>query len=91
MGCIILVLPELMIRFLLGKVQLDMVLHAEYPPAMKAQLRDLPKSPSESYMKALERIKLAAEHPKMAAIHVLAGFITPNANLKWKKSLKLFV
>lgn len=76
-----------MIRFLIAKVQLDIVLHAEYPPAMRAQLGDLPKSPSDSYMKALERIKLSAEHPKKAAIHVL-GWIYYRRKLKMEELLE---
>jgi hypothetical protein len=77
-----------MIRFLIAKVQLDIVLHAEYPPAMRAQLGDLPKSPSDSYMKALERIKLSAEHPKKAAIHVLGWIYYSKRKLKMEELLE---
>src|SRR5579859_4069425 len=61
-----------MTRFLLAKVQLDMVLRAEFAPLMKSQLKNLPKSPSESYMKGLERIQGSAEPSKKAALHALA-------------------
>jgi hypothetical protein len=61
-----------MARFLLAKVQLDMVLHVEFSPLMARQLEHLPKSPSESYMKGLERIQAADELSKKAALHTLA-------------------
>jgi hypothetical protein len=76
-----------MTRFLLATVQLDVVLHAEYPSAMRAQLGDLPKTPSESYMKALERIRLAAKDPKLGAIHALGWLFYAKAKLQIKELL----
>ena len=70
-------------RFLLAKVQLDMVLHCvEFPPLMKRQLEHLPKSPSESYIKGLQRIKDADEISMKAALHTLAWIYHAKRKLK---------
>lgn len=87
MGCTILTLLELMIRFLLAKVQLDIVLRAERAPLMRWQLKNLPKSPSESYMKGLERIEAAAGPLKKAALHALAWIYHAKSKLEMEQLL----
>jgi hypothetical protein len=69
-------------RFLLAKVQLDTVLEAEFPPYMRLQLNDLPKSPSESYLKGLQRIRAAKSPVKVQALHALAWVYHAKRKLK---------
>jgi hypothetical protein len=64
-----------------------MVLHAEFPAGMKSQLNDLPKSPSDSYIKGLERIRNAAEFPMKAALHALAWIHYAKGKLRMKQLL----
>jgi hypothetical protein len=73
-------------RFLLAKIQLDVVLRGEVAPVMRSQLKNLPKSPSESYMKGLERIKEAKPLTK-AAIHALAWIYHAKSKLKMEQLL----
>jgi hypothetical protein len=78
---------NLMTRFLLAKVQLDSVIRAKYHEAMKLQLSDLPKNPSESYMKGLERIQAEAEPSMKAALHALAWIYHAKRKLKMEELL----
>jgi hypothetical protein len=82
MECMILVSCSLTSRFLLAKVQLDLVLHAEFAALMTPLLQNLPKSPTESYMKGLARIQAAHEVPKKAALHTLAWIYHAKRKLK---------
>ena len=73
---------KLTTRFLLAKVQLDSVLEAEFPLHMGSQLNDLPKSPSASYMKGLERIQAAKAPAQKEALHALAWIYHAKRKLK---------